>query len=194
MKIVGMILLMMATLGWAEPMDRIGPYVSLGGGYATFYDDKRMQERVEPSYNINLIGGVFINKYLSVELAYDYYNTFTTASQVNTTRIYIVDAAAKAHYSFWRERIDLYAAFGAGGIFWRESLAGVSQEDNSGSIRGDAGVGFRALEWLTLNLGYRRYFFTLEHDTGTKDALENIIYDTYNMEIGSAYANIEVLF
>ena len=151
-------------------------------------------EVVEPSYNVNLIGGVFINKYLSVELGYDYYNTFTTASQVNTTRIYFLDAATKAHDSVWRERIDLYAAFRAGGVFWKENLAGVAQEDNSGAVGGDIGVGFRALEWLTFNVGYKRYFFTLEHDTQTKDALDNIVYERYNMEVGSAYANIEVLF
>ena len=195
MKIVGILLLMIATLAWAEPMDRTGPYVALGGGYAVFYDAERMgPEVVEPSYNVNLIGGVFINKYLSVELGYDYYNTFTTASQVNTTSIYFLDAATKAHYSFWRERIDLYAAFRAGGVFWKENLDGVTQQDNSGAVGGDLGVGFRALEWLTFNVGYKRYFFTLEHDTETKDALNNIVYERYNMEVGSAYANIEVLF
>jgi len=194
MKIVGTFLLMLATFAWAEPMDRVGPYVALGGGYATFYDDGRMEERVEPSYNVNLIGGVFINKYLSVELGFDYYDTFETAINKNTTKLYILDAATKAHYSFWRERIDLYAAFRAGGVFWKENLAGVPQEDNSGVVGGDAGVGYRALEWLTFNVGYKRYFFTLDHNTDTKDELDNIIYERYNMSLGSAYANIEVQF
>jgi len=179
------LLLVVATIVWAEPRDRTGPYLALGGGYAKLYDDGRMgDEAMRDSYNVNLIGGAFINKYLSVELGVDYYDTFNNSSQSASTSVYFIDAAAKAHYPFWKERIDLYAAFAAGGLFWKETLNGESQKDNSGATRGDIGVGIRALRWLTFNVGYRRYFYIIENQDAQR----------YNMSIGSTYANIEVQF
>jgi len=189
MKKIVILLLLLTSVSLAEEVDRTGPYIALGGGYALFYDDGRMgPEPVDASYDINFIAGAFINTYLSVEIAIDYFNAFTTPSQ-DTTKIYIYDAAAKAHYPLWDERIDLYGAFGAGGIKWQENLSGVAQSSSSGVLRGDAGVGFRALEWLTLNMGYRRYFFTLDQVDENGQLLRQ-----YNMELGSAYANIEVQF
>jgi len=195
MRQMFLMLLLLISSALAEKVDRTGPYLSLGTGYARFYDDKRFVDvSMDPSYDINLIGGAYINKYLSVELSVDYFDKFTNTENENSTSIYIIDATTKVHYGFWRERIDLYAAFGAGGIFWKEYKDNVSRSDNSGVIRGDAGVGFRVMKDLTINVGYRRYFFTLEHDTGSRDEVNNIIYDTYNMQIGSAYTNIEVQF
>jgi len=188
-------LIALVTLSWAEPVDRTGPYIALGGGYAVFDDDKRMEAaEIDSSYNLNIIGGAFINKYLSVELCYDYYKTFENSYNLNTTKLSIIDVDAKAHYPLWKQRIDIYGAFGAGQIIWNEELNGVLRDDRSNVLRGDVGVGFRALNWLTLNIGYRRYFFTLEHNTGTTDSENNIIYDRYHMEVGSAYATIEVQF
>ncbi len=182
-------LLVLMNMVFAEELERTGPYIALGGGYAVFYDDNRMgSEPIDPSYNLNFIAGAFINTYLSVEIAIDYYNTFTNTAN-DTTKIYIFDAAAKVHYPFWDERIDLYAAFGAGGITWKETLINITQESSSGALRGDAGVGFRALEWLTLNIGYRRYFFTLD-----KVDANGLLTEQYNMELSSTYANIEVQF
>jgi hypothetical protein len=195
MKKIVLLLVALVTFSMAESTDRVGPYIALGGGYALFNDDTRMQaDTIDNSYNLNIIGGVFINKYLSVELAYDYYNKFDNIYNANTTKITILDVDAKAHYPLSDDRIDLYGAFGAGQILWRETLEGVSRDDKSNVLRGDIGVGFRALEWLTLNVGYRRYFFSLEHNTGTQDSDNNIIYKRYNMEVGSAYVNIEVQF
>ncbi len=191
MKKIAILLFVFTAIAFAQSDDdRTGPYVAVGGGYALFDDDNRMNAQptgVDPSYNINIIGGVFINRYLSVEIAYDYYDTFVNDENENTTKLTILDVAAKAHYSFWKDRIDLYGAFGAGQIYWKENLDGVFQEDKSGSLRGDFGVGFRALEWLTINVGYRHYFFTLDHDTVND-------YQQYNMELRSAYTNIEVQF
>ena len=190
-KIVTALLLCLTSL-FAESADRTGPYIAVGGGYALFDDDKRMEAgTIESSYNLNIIGGVFINKYLSVELSYDYFKMFENSDNANTTNISIIDVDAKAHYPLWRERIDLYAAFGAGEIMWRETLNGIGQDDTSGVLRGDVGVGFRALDYLTLNLGYRRYMFQLDHNIGTAD---NIVYERYNMSVSSAYVTIEVLF
>jgi len=187
MKKLLLLLLIFSTLLSAEAIDRTGPYIALGGGYATFYDDGRLGEsELDTAYNINLIGGVFINKYLSVELNFDYYDTFKNAVG-DTTDIYMIEATAKAHYPVWRNRIDFYGAFGAGGMWWKENLNTLSQEDNSGVVSGDLGVGLRAMKWLTLNLGYRHYFFTLDHQNTDST-------DRYYMEIGSAYANIEVQF
>lgn len=189
MKKIVVLLLALVTIALAKDADRTGPYIAVGGGYAVFNDDNRMgSEPIDPTYNLNLIGGAFINKYLSVELGFDYYDTFTNDMQ-DTTDIYIFDAAAKVHYPFWKERIDLYAAFGAGGIAWKETLDGVTQEDNSGVLKGDVGIGFRTLDWLTVNMGYRRYFFTL-------DQVDNsgIVTQHYKMDLSSAYVNIEVQF
>ncbi len=192
---IAALFLLITTLALAEPADRTGPYIAIGGGYAVFDDDDRMEaEQIDPSFNVSITGGAFINKYLSVELCLDYYETFTNETNTNSTGIYFFDAAVKAHYPFWKERIDLYAAFGAGGIAWKENLNGVSQNDNSSATRGDVGIGFRAQEWLTFNVGFRRYFFTLDHDTGTIDPDNNIIYERYNMQVSSGYANIEVQF
>ncbi|MBU1641761.1 porin family protein [bacterium] len=195
MKKILLTLMTLVTLALAEPADRTGPYIAVGWGYAVFDDDGRMQApSLDNSYNINLIGGVFINKYLSVELAYDSYKTFENVYNLNTTKISFIDVDAKAHYPFWNDNIDLYGAFGAGQVFWSENLNGIVQDNKSGVLRGDIGVGFRALEWLTMNVGYRRYFFTLDHNTGTKDSENNIIYERYNMKVSSVYVTIEVQF
>ena len=195
MKKIVLLLVALVTFSMAESTDRVGPYIALGGGYALFNDDTRMEaDTIDNSYNLNVIGGVFINKYLSVELCYDYYKRFENIYNANTTKITIVDVDAKAHYPLSEDRIDLYGAFGAGQILWRETLQGVSRDDKSNVLRGDVGVGVRALEWLTVNIGYRRYFFSLEHNTDTLDSDNNIIYERYNMEVSSVYANIEVQF
>ncbi len=189
MKKIVMLLLLLASSVVSGADDRTGPYLAVGGGYAVFYDDKRMgTEPVKDSYNINVIGGAFINKYLSVELGLDYFDTFRNEFD-DVTDIYIIDATAKAHYPVWRDRIDLYAAFGAGSVNWKENVSGITHEDSSGVLKGDVGVGFRSWEWLTLNIGYRRYYFTL-------DQLDNggLVAQQYNMELSSAYANIEVQF
>ena len=197
MKKIILLLFSLVTLSFGESMDRTGPYIAVGGGYAVFNDDFRMDAEplgVNHSYNVNIIGGAFINRYLSVEIAYDYYETFDNDKNSNTTKLSIADVAAKVHYPFWKDRIDLYGAFGAGQVYWKENLNGVSQDDQSGVLRADFGVGFRALEWLTINMGYRKYHFTLDHNTGETDVDDNIIYQRHNMELGSAYTNIEVLF
>ena len=189
MKKIGIAFLSLVTLVFGEPVDRTGPYIAIGGGYAVFDDDHRMDAEpsgINPSYNLNIIGGAFINRYLSVEIAFDYYDTFVNDENENTTDLSIFDVAAKAHYPFWDNRIDLYAAFGAGQVFWKEKTD-IRRDDKSGILRGDAGIGFRALDWLTINMGYRRYFFTLDHETGSD-------YERYKMELSSAYTNIEVQF
>jgi len=195
-KLLGL-LLVLSTLVWGEALDRTGPYLSLGVGYATLEDDGRMQtQKIDPQKNYTLMGGAFINKYLSVELNIDYFEPFTNAENENTTTTFIVDVGAKAHYSVWHDRIDFYGAFGAGSILWKEKLNGVSQDDKAGVLRGDLGIGFRAVEWLTLNIGLRRYYFTLDHSYETKDSENNPVYnyDRFNMTATSAYANIEVQF
>ncbi len=188
--------MVLATLAFADAADRTGPYIAVGGGYALFEDDWRMETGsagVNPSYNLNLIGGAFINRYLSVELCYDYYDTFVNDVNENTTKLSVIDVAAKAHYPFWKERFDLYGAFGAGQVFWVENLNGVSRDDRSGILRFDAGIGYRPLKWLTFNVGFRRYFFTLDQETGV-DTDGNVLYHRYYMELSSGYANIEVQF
>ncbi len=193
MKKLVIVLLAFAAIAFAQSDDdRTGPYIAVGGGYAVFNDDHRMDAEplgVNPSYNLNIIGGAFLNQYFSVEISYDYYDTFVNDQNENTTKLYVLDVAAKAHYPFWKDRIDLYAAFGAGQVYWKEKLDGVSQEDKSGVLRGDAGVGFRALDWLTINIGYRRYFFTLD-----QEADGTIPSHSYFMDLSSAYTNIEVQF
>ncbi len=189
-----LLLLTLSTLLFSEARDRTGPYLALGGGYATLDDNQRMQGRVEDSYNINLIGGAFINKYFSVELAGDYYAKFNNAENENSTSVYFIDAAAKAHYPFWRNRIDVYAAFGAGAVFWKEQYNGGSEDDRSSALRGDIGIGYRVLETLTLNLGYRRYFFILDDTTSALLTNGDPEVIRYNMQVSSAYVNIEVQF
>ena len=190
-------LLLFNTLVYSEAVDRTGPYLAIGMGYASLEDDGRMQaKKIDTQNNYMLVGGAFINKYLSVELNIDYFKPFTNDENENVTTAFIVDVAAKAHYPLWQDRIDLYAAFGAGSILWSEKLNGVSQDDNAGVLRGDLGVGFRAVDWLTLNVGVRRYYFTLDHSYETKDVDNNPVYnyDRFNMTATSAYANLEVQF
>ena len=188
MRRLCLFLTLVALSLWAEPMDRTGPYIAAGGGYTAFYDDGRLGEgKIDNSYDLLLVGGAFINKYLSVEMTVDYFDTFGSQAHENTTRVYMLEASAKAHYSFWKERIDLYGAFGAGGIFWKENIDGVGDKDNSGVTSGDLGVGFRVMRDLTINVGYRRYFFILE-DSKTS------VLKKYNMQTGSVYSTIEVQF
>jgi len=167
----------------AEELDRTGPYIALGGGYALYEDGRQSNLKMEPSYNINFIAGAFINKYLSVELALDYYNEFQSKDLSDSAKAMIIDVDTKAHYSFWHDQIDLYGAFGAGQIFWSENVLGVGSTSTSAVLRGDIGIGYRIGHDYTLNIGARRYFFNLEQ-----------LDDTYNMNINSFYTNLEVQF
>ena len=193
MKKIVMMIMALTSFLYAEAIDRTGPYVALGGGYTAFHDDGRLgTSKIDNSSNINLIGGVFINKYLSVELGLNYFNTFTNKVG-DTTTIYTFEAITKAHYPVWRNRIDFHAAFGAGGMQWKERLVGVRQDDNTGIISGDLGVGLRAVDWLTINFGYRHHLFTLDHQVTAPDPKDSYV-TRYNMGIGSIYTNIEVQF
>lgn len=187
-KVLFLAMLLPLVLG-AEALDRTGPYLAVGGGYATFKDKGRLEESLNSTKNGFITGGAFINKYLSVELFFDYFDTVTTKNRENTTDLYFFGVDTKAHYPFWKDRIDLFGSFGAGGVSWRERLNDVFQKQKSSSLMGEAGVGVRVVEDVTLNVGYRRYFFTLveQNETGN-------IEKQYKMEMSSLYANVEVQF
>ena len=173
----------------AEVLDRTGPYLAAGGGYATFKDKGRLEGTLNSTQNGFITGGAFINKYLSVELMVDYFDTVTTQNKENTTDLYFFCIDTKAHYPFWKDRIDLFGSFGAGGVSWKETLNGVSQKEKSSALMGEAGVGVRVVEDVTLNVGYRRYFFTL-----VQNDLTGHIEKQYKMEMSSLYASVEVQF
>jgi len=189
MRIIIATVLFLPLLAWGEVTDRTGPYLAVGGGHTTFKDEGRLEAHTNNSNNGFFTAGAFINKYLSVEIALDYYDTITTDTNDNITDLYFFYIDTKAHYPFWKDRIDLFAAFGAGGVSWDERLNGVTQQDKSSALMVEAGVGIRVMPSLTFNMGYRRHFFTL-----IQEDLVGNENQQYKMEMSSLYGSIEVQF
>jgi opacity protein-like surface antigen len=174
--------------------DRAGPYLGLGAGLSHYNDDGRLQS-IDTDYTAayRFYAGAFINKHLSVEIDYNYLKAFSATSESGNSveeKFEVLTVAALAHYPVWEERIDWFAKFGAGELFWQETEASQKQGDSTGTLMFGAGVGYRPVDRLTFNLGYDYYIFDLVSPVSQSDTSTR----RYEMGIGEIYLEVEVQF
>ena len=117
MKIILSILLFCSVL----TADRSGPYVGLGYGLSQFDDDGIYKELKEnESTSMTLYGGAYINKYLSVELAYvnmTFGNSYKAVDATNVEKelsFSSLNVSTLVHYAFFDDVLDFYGKFGVG--------------------------------------------------------------------------------
>ncbi len=176
----------LVPLWLAAGADRAGPYLEAGLGTATYEDDGRLASvdgAGEAQYRF--IAGAFINSYLSVELGFSHFNDFEgkTAEGERTREAFdCLSVGAVAHYPLFDDRIDLFAKFGAGQIFWNETGNG-NRDSSAAALLYGAGVGVRATSRLTFNVGYDFHSFGMDDNT-----------TRYDMNIGSVYFDVQVRF
>lgn len=174
--------------------DRTGPYLGVGAGLSYYNDDGRLQRvSTDHASSYRFCAGAFINEYLSVEIDYAYLKAFQGTSEIGEAveeKFEALTVAALAHYPVWENRIDLFAKFGAGELFWSETGKTQKQDDSTGTLLVGAGVGYRPTERLTFNLGYDYYTFSLD----ALDPATNLAMKRYEMEIGLLYLGVEVQF
>lgn len=174
--------------------DRAGPYLGVGAGLSDYYDDGRL-ERFSTEYatSYRLYAGAFINENFSVEIDYAYLKEFHGTSRSGSAveeKFEALTVAALAHYPVWENRIDWFAKFGAGEVFWNEKEETQTQGDSTGTLLLGAGVGYRPVERLTFNLGYDYYIFNLD----AQATAANPSAKRYEMHIGLIYLGMEVQF
>lgn len=166
--------------------DRSGPYLGAGAGIGIYDDSGRLadiESRNVPQLRVS--AGAFINKHLSVALEYGQFQAFKgkTSDGLSTLEYFkTLTADVFGHYPVMDDRLDLYAKFGAGEIYWDETGA-MEHSSSAATLLYGVGVGLRPWTRLTFNLGYDFYQFGM--DDGTK---------TYNMYLGSAYLELQVQF
>jgi hypothetical protein len=176
-------LLTAVTLFAAE---RSGPFLEAGAGVGTYDDDGRLADI--DSLNVLQVragAGAFINRHFSVALEYAQFEAFegtTQASEASRQYFRMFSADVAAHYPLFEEKMDLFAKFGAGEIFWDQKEP-VNLNSSSAVLVYGAGIGVRPVSWLTFNLGYD--FYAFEMDTGEA---------SYDMNLGSAYLDLQVQF
>ena len=183
MKFPGIVLAACLGLFAAE---RSGPYLGAGVGFGTYNDDGRLQS-IENSNvpQLRLSAGAFINKYFSVALDYGQFQAFqgkTDSGDKTLEYFKMITADVYGHYPVWNDRIDLYARFGAGQIFWDETGA-MEHSSTAATLVYGAGIGYRPWNRLTINLGYDFYQFSMDGDT-----------KSYNMDLGTSYLEFQVQF
>jgi len=166
--------------------DRAGPYLGAGMGISS-YDDggylAAVQNSNVPQYRVS--AGAFINENLSVALDYALFDPFdgeTDFGGIANEHFQVFSANVYGHYPILNDRLDLYAKFGAGQIFWDETGA-QKHSSNAGVLIYGLGVGLRPTPMWTVNLGYDFYSFGMDNNTSS-----------YNMSLGSAYLEFQVQF
>lgn len=180
MKIILSILLFCTLLA----ADRSGPYIGFGYGLSQFDDDGIYKElKDSESTSMTLYGGAYINKYLSVELAYvnmtagNAYKALDATNVEKDLSFSSLNVSILAHYAFFDDTLDFYGKFGVG-----DMTAGGVGSTGFTMLLG-TGVGVRFNDMLSMKVAYDRYITDYE-----KDGLKN------EMHVDFLYTAFEVQF
>jgi len=179
MKIILSILLF-STLLLA---DRSGPYIGFGYGLSQFDDDGIYKELKESeSTSMTLYGGAYINKYLSVEIAFvnmtagNAYKAVDATNMEKDLSFSSLNFSTLAHYSFFNDTLDFYGKLGVGQM----DANGVGSTGFTMLVGG--GVGVRFTEMLSLKVAYDRYITDYEK-TGAKHEMHvDFIYTAFEIQ------------
>jgi hypothetical protein len=166
--------------------ERSGPFLEAGAGLGDYDDEGRLAHVTSKNVPQLRVGaGAFINRHFSVALEYAQFEVFegtTRSAEASRQYFKMFSASAAGHYPILKDRVDLFAKFGAGEIFWDQTKP-ASLSSSAAVLVYGAGIGVRPVSWLTFNLGYD--FYTFEMDTGEA---------SYDMNLGSAYLDLQVQF
>ncbi len=160
-----------------------GPYIGVGYGVSQYNSNEIYNTQEDISRAISIYGGAYINKYLSVELGYIDFTSFSSQNgyMVDDTKTYklsIFSVSTLVHYPIFNDKLDFYARFGAGQINF---------DDDSGfNFVFGVGVAIRFNSYLSLKFAYDKHPFYY-------DATSNNSDDT-SMNIDYIYSAIEVQF
>ncbi|WP_373036000.1 outer membrane beta-barrel protein [Sulfurimonas sp.] len=160
-----------------------GPYIGLGYGLSQFNDDGVYKEqKMSSSTSLMLYGGAYINKYLSVELAYVNFNAGNAYKVVNDTNTEVeisftsLNVSTLAHYAFFDDTLDFYGKFGVGEV-------GSSGAGTSGfTMLFGTGVGYRFNETYSMKLAYDRYLIDYNKATVEKQMNVDVLYAAFEVQ------------
>ena len=179
MKIILSILLFCTLLA----ADRSGPYMGLGYGLSQFNDDGIYKELKEnESTSMTLYGGAYINKYLSVELAYvnmtfgNSYKAIDATNTENELSFSSLNVSTLAHYAFFDDVLDFYGKFGVGQM----DANGVGSAGFT--MLYGAGVGIRFNEMLSMKVAYDRYITDYEKSGAKNEMQVEFIYTALEVQ------------
>ena len=182
------LLAVMALLFSFAAADRDGgPYIGLGYGVSKYNDDGFYAAlKDDRTKSATFYGGAYINKHLSVELAYVSFDAWHSSDgykiDENTSLGFsAISVSTLAHYAFFDDVLDFYAKFGVGEMS-RSGIGGSGFTFVYG-----VGGSFRLDERYSIKLAYDMYDFTYDNST------ENAI-DTYDMKIHYVYTTLEIQF
>ena len=167
-----------------------GPYLGIGYGFGDYSDDKLYKEVKEnTSESLTIYGGAYINKHLSVELAYvdfdakGYGDGFLVVDETDQEKFIsfsVMSISTLAHYAFFDDALDFYVRFGAG-----EVSSSASSDEGFTMLYG-AGVAYRFNKYIALKVAYDLYKIGLDTDADNSSE--------YKMTIEHIYSAIEVQF
>ncbi|MBU0721272.1 porin family protein [bacterium] len=181
MKIIVSFLLLLSLLH----ADREGgPYIGAGIGLSKYNDDNlyaSLQE--DTSKSLTFYGGAYINRHLSVELAYVSFDSWHVDKgyEVDSTKSLgfgALSVSTLAHYAFFEDALDFYAKFGVGEM----TLGGINSSGFTMLVGG--GAGYRLNDWLSVKVAYDVYVFDYDDVNEAR----------YSMQIDYIYTAVEVQF
>ena len=183
MKIVLLVVLMLGTL----LADRDGgPYIGLGTGISKIDSDNLYSDMIrDTSTATTFYGGAYINKHLSVELAYVSFDTWHLDDGYQAVKGQDIGAGALsvstlAHYAFFDDALDFYAKFGAADMSFN-----IINGNGFGMVFG-GGMAYRFDETFSMKLAYDMYQFSYDKDS---DSVAD-----YRMRIHYVFTAIEMQF
>lgn len=160
-----------------------GPYIGFGYGISQFDDDGIFKELKEnESTSMTLYGGAYINKYLSVELAYVNMTAGNAYKAVDATNVEkelsfsSLNVSTLVHYAFFDDILDFYGKFGVGDM----TAGGVGSTGFTMLFGG--GVGVRFSEMLSMKVAYDRYITDYEKDDLKNEMHVDFIYTAFEVQ------------
>lgn len=183
MKIILLVLLLLS--GVYADRDG-GPYIGLGAGLSKINTDGLYLDMIrDTSKSTTFYGGAYINKHLSVELAYVSFDSWhlDDGYQAKSGKDIGADAlsvSTLAHYAFFDDTLDFYAKFGAANMNFN-----IINGNGFGMVFG-GGIGYRFDETFSIKIAYDMYKFDYDQNS---DSISD-----YKMRIDYLYTGIEMQF
>lgn len=160
-----------------------GPYIGFGYGLSQFDDDgiyKQLKE--DESTSMTIYGGAYINKYLSVELAYvnitagSAYKALDATNAEKELSFSSLNVSTLVHYAFFNDILDFYGKFGVGDM----NADGVGSAGFT--MLYGAGVGVRFSEMLSMKVAYDRYVTDYEKSDAKHEMHVDFIYTAIEVQ------------
>lgn len=144
----------------AGDFDRFGPYLGVGGSFATAFWDEQLEDKlgvpvdVDDAWGVNARAGLRILGALAVEAQYEWLNTYSVKVQgidAVDLRSHALTANLKLYLPFWRVQPYLLGGIGFADIQFDDKLGlGISGSETSLAGRAAAGLDLYLAEHIAL--------------------------------------------